>query len=454
MNIGDVIEGRYRIEQLLGEGGMGSVFLAHDLTLNKKVAIKTLLPRMLSDLKSIEQLRKEVRISQELRHENICATYDLHESKSQPFMVMEYVEGETLVNYLFRLPGHRCDEKTFHKLADQILEAMDYAHRRGVIHRDLKSANIMVTAAGEIRIMDFGIAASLKEASSRTTGTPISLSIHYASPEQINGEPPSISMDIYSLGCVFYEMLSGDPPFHQGDILHQHLTKEPLDIAGISPTLNEAILACLIKDRRKRLQSAFEIGVALDGNKTIQISKGYTASAKVVLRIPKEPENKGRPITVQNWLPLIWLAVAILVVLGIILISPEFKRGRFAPTRNAEKSLEQMLNQAERAYQDAQYDQAIEGFNAVLALDSRNEEAQRGRTKAQSAKNAEAGFSREEETTDDWLRKGDQLFQEAKYQEAIDCYRKALELDPQNAIAIRGLDRVNKARAAEESIRQ
>ena len=279
MNIGEVVEGRYRIVKLLGQGGMGAVFLAQDEVLDKPVAVKTLLPQALSDARSVEQLKREFSLSQELRHENICASYHFQVSGAEPFIVMEYVEGTTLSNFVFAQPEHHCDEAVFRALADQILAGIEYAHRLGVVHRDLKSGNIMVTPDGAIRIMDFGIAANLKNIYSLTTGAPLSLSVHYASPEQINGDAPNRAMDIYSLGCVFYEMLAGHPPFVQGDVLHQQLTREPAPIAGAPADLNRLILACLQKDVRKRIQSAAEMRAALGGMKTVRLKRVRTPGA-------------------------------------------------------------------------------------------------------------------------------------------------------------------------------
>ena len=259
MQPGDIIEGRYEIQRQLGEGGMGMVFLALDRTLDRPVAIKTLLPQLMTDLRASQQLKKEVRLSQDLRHDGICATLGFHENGREPFVVMEYVDGTTLSNFIFAQPGNHCDESVFRSLAGHILSAVGYAHSKGIVHRDLKSANIMVTKTGEIRVTDFGIAASMKETHSRTTGSSVSLSIHYASPEQINGARPSLSMDIYSLGCVFYEMLSGEPPFTQGDILHQQLTRRPEPIAGVSFSLNDLLQRSLEKDPQRRAVTVEEL---------------------------------------------------------------------------------------------------------------------------------------------------------------------------------------------------
>jgi serine/threonine protein kinase len=165
---------------------------------------------------------------------------------------MEFVEGETLKNFIFRQESHRCDEQAFLKLAKQILAAVAHAHEAGVIHRDLKPQNVMLTASGSVRVMDFGIAANIKETLSRTTSGFIAFSPLYASPEQIQGSHPQISMDMYSLGCMFYEMLTGQPPFCRGNIEYQQLHVEPKPMEGVSSRLNEAILRCLVKDPRKR----------------------------------------------------------------------------------------------------------------------------------------------------------------------------------------------------------
>ena len=164
----------------------------------------------------------------------------------------------------------------------------------------------MVTPDGAIRIMDFGIAANLKNVYSRTTGSPLSLSVHYASPEQINGAIPDPAMDIYSIGCVFYEMLAGHPPFVQGDVLHQQLTREPSPIPGAPADLNRLILACLQKDVRKRTQSATDIRAALSGLKTVRMKGVRTPGAA-----PHRAAGSG-----SKWIAGIALAGAILLAGG------------------------------------------------------------------------------------------------------------------------------------------
>jgi len=293
MQKNDILDNRYRIIEKLGEGGMGVVYKAYDQELGKEVAIKLLKPEALSDDKATDQFKKEVRLSQELRHDNITATYDFKRSEEFPYLVMEYVEGQILTNYIYKQPNHQLDEGTFLKIASQILDGVEHAHKKGIIHRDLKSSNIMITDNGQVKIMDFGIAASLRETYSRSTGRPITISIHFASPEQINGEPPSVSMDIYSLGCVFYEMLTGDPPFTQGDILHQQLTKQPEPIQDALEHLNSVIFKCLEKRKEDRFKSIEELKKVLGKHQIIK----HDEKPKITIKLKNITKKKKRKMT-------------------------------------------------------------------------------------------------------------------------------------------------------------
>jgi len=298
---------RYKIMEKLGKGGMGEVYRAYDQDLKKDVAIKTLLPESFSDERAADQFRKEVNLTQDFRHENIAATYDLRLIEETPFIVMEYVDGQILTNYIYRQPNNRLDESAFLELANQILNGVGHAHKKGVIHRDLKSGNIMVTGEGEVKILDFGIAANMKETYSKSTGSPITISIHYASPEQINGEEPSLSMDIYSLGCVFYEMLDGEPPFRQGDILHQQLTKPPEPIKHVSKHLNSVIFKSLEKRKEDRFKDVAELKLALQG-KDIYITR----------KIPEARKKSPKPVPGKRRIP--WFVKSIAVILFFILV--------------------------------------------------------------------------------------------------------------------------------------
>ena len=267
MHTGEVIGGRFELRQVLGEGGMGQVFKAWDTDLERFVAIKTLLPQFMSDPAAQAEMKQEVRITQRLSHPGIVAVYDYRVHDRTPFIIMEFVDGQALHQHLFRQPTRRLDERAFMPLADLILGGVAYAHERGVVHRDLKPANIMVLPTGQVKIMDFGIAAAVRATYTRVTGHTSGLTVQYSSPEQINGENPHPSMDIYALGCVFYEMLTGHPPFFQGEIIYQQLTREPAPIPGVSPTINAAVLQCLAKTPQQRLKSAGEVRAALLGER-------------------------------------------------------------------------------------------------------------------------------------------------------------------------------------------
>ena len=442
MKVGETIEGRYRIERPLGEGGMGKVYLAHDLALDKKVAIKTLLPQTASDIRAVEQLKKEVRLAQDLRHENICGVYHFQPSGEEPFVVMEFIDGEKLTQFVFRQPGHRCDEATFRRLAAQILAAVEQAHRAGVIHRDLSSGNIMVKRDGAIRVMDFGIAASLKEAQSRATGSEVTVSIHYASPEQINGEAPSVSMDVYSLGCVFYEMLTGQPPFRQGDILHQQLTRQPDPMPGISPALNQAVLACLVKDRTRRLRSVEDLRVALDGrppvgpilDRTIKIEKPVRAAVA----------------SPRNWIRVIWAAVVVLVLIGFGVLIKTMGTPS-PPPPIAEKNVEPVKPGP-----------VVEppGSPPVPDVSNSDEKAKRKKREAEEARRAAEEARRQEqirqraEAIQADLNRGKALSEAPAYDwlGAKAAYERVLKLDPENAPAKAGKRHAEDMYAAERKV--
>jgi serine/threonine-protein kinase len=492
---GDLIENRYQIERQLGEGGMGSVYLAYDRTLEKKVALKTLVPQLMSDQRAVEQLRKEVRISQQLRHENICATFDFRENAAEPFMVMEFVDGDVLTNFIYRQPGQRCDEWIFRSLAEQILGALDHAHRAGVIHRDLKSGNIMVTAGGSVRVMDFGIAASIKEVGSRTTGSRVSLSIHYASPEQINGEPPSVVMDIYSLGCVFYEMLEGHPPFYQGDVIVQQLTRQPEPIAGVSPEITEVVLGCLAKDPTQRFRSAAHVRAALAGDRTVLVDRTVAGPTPAWAAPTMAVAPRRRR-------PVLWASVAAAAVVGGALLwqvrrplpapaapapaqpppaitpgpaepaappasarsGPEgpdgagLQAGRsrgipdVPPAPPPSDAARKGLARAQEAMSQGRYDEAIAAYRAVLRLDGRSGEARAGLASAESARRAEAALGGDS-TAGELLDRAERLFQqEGNYDAAIRVYEEALALVPGSLRARDGLKKARAAKAAEEAI--
>jgi serine/threonine protein kinase len=210
---GVLVTGRYRIIGLLGKGGMGEVYRANDLTLDQPVALKFLPEAMARDAGMLARFHNEVRIARQVSHPNVCRVYDLGEVDGQPYLSMEYIDGEDLGSLLRRIGRLPADKAL--EFARRICAGLAAAHDKGVLHRDLKPSNIMIDSQGRVFITDFGLAAvtgELREAQARE-GTPA-----YMAPEQLAGTEVTARSDIYSLGLVLYEMFAGKRPFEAGTL--------------------------------------------------------------------------------------------------------------------------------------------------------------------------------------------------------------------------------------------
>ena len=268
MELSGLFEGRFKLLGPLGKDEIGVTFLVEDQNSGKQAALRKLRSSIVFDTDLNEALIKGFERAQGLMHPHICAIEEfLTQEDSQAVLIlMEYVQGETLRDFLFKLPNYRCDEATCLGLSDQILSAMEHAHQAGVTHRDITPDNVMITTQGSVKVIDFGIDAIVKEANFRRWNNPIFLSTFYVSPEQIAGEEPSPSMDIYSLGCLFYEMLAGKLPFREKDIVDRQAEDTAESIPGVSEGLNNLILQCLNTDKSQRPQSVEEIQGVLAGH--------------------------------------------------------------------------------------------------------------------------------------------------------------------------------------------
>lgn len=253
----------YQIISLLGEGGMGSVYKAYDLQLERYVAIKIINPKLVKDPIFIERFRFEAKNQAKLNHPNIVTVYGFIESKDATGFVMEYVDGST-ISQLIAAYG-RLDLIYSLRVLQQVLIAIDYAHSMGFIHRDLKPSNIIIDNNGFAKITDFGISKSLNENQNITrVGFNIG-TIHYMSPEQIKGLVPTPKTDIYSLGITLYEMLSGSPPFNFNsdyEIYDAHLKMIPKKLSEtfteIPNEIDDLILSALNKSNKKNFINAYE----------------------------------------------------------------------------------------------------------------------------------------------------------------------------------------------------
>jgi serine/threonine-protein kinase len=270
MTAGRLLGGRYQVGELLGYGGMAEVHRGRDLRLGRDVAIKMLRTDLARDRTFQERFRREAQNAASLNHPAIVAVYDTGEERAPtgetiPFIVMEFVNGRTLKEVLAaenRLMPRRALEIT----AD-ICAALEFSHRHGIIHRDIKPGNVMLTQTGQVKVMDFGIARAL--ASGATTMTQTSAVIgtaQYLSPEQARGEAVDARSDVYATGCVLYELLTGHPPF-VGDnpvsVAYQHVREDPLPPSDsnrdVPPDIDAVVLKALAKNRMNRYQSAGEM---------------------------------------------------------------------------------------------------------------------------------------------------------------------------------------------------
>ncbi|HEV2846589.1 MAG TPA: protein kinase, partial [Thermoanaerobaculia bacterium] len=257
--------GRYRIERFLGAGAMGEVYLAEDPQIDRKLAIKTV--RLVGRPAEIDERKKrllrEARAAGRLLHPNIVTLFDAGEAEGLLFLAFEYVEGTDLAARLEE--GGRLSLRDVMRVARQAADALDFAHRAGVVHRDIKPSNILIDRANRVKVADFGIAKMAGQSTELTMAGSVMGSPQYLSPEQIRGEDLDGRSDIFSLGVVFYELLSGQRPFN-GDtittLVYQILHKEPppvSELRAVPPRLEELLSRMLAKDRDERVATAGEI---------------------------------------------------------------------------------------------------------------------------------------------------------------------------------------------------
>lgn len=259
---------RYRIIDTLGEGGMSNVYLAEDIILQRKVAVKVLRLDLQNDPQTLHRFQREALATSELSHPNIVSVLDVGTDQGSPYMVMEYVSGPNLKQYLRQ--HHPLKLSRVIQIMDQILSAVILAHQHNVIHRDLKPENILMDDKGNVKIADFGIAVALNQSLVTQTNTALG-SVHYMAPEQTRGGMVTKQSDIYSLGIILYELISGKTPFN-GDtaiqIAMKHLNEQIPNIHEQNPnvpqSLANVILKAAAKDPRDRYSSAYEMKKDLD----------------------------------------------------------------------------------------------------------------------------------------------------------------------------------------------
>ncbi|MBY6061855.1 Stk1 family PASTA domain-containing Ser/Thr kinase [Microbacterium esteraromaticum] len=334
-----IIAGRYRVDEVIGQGGMAKVHRGYDLTLGRDVAIKILDPDLARDTAFRTRFRLEAQAASRMSHPSIVRVYDAGDpgAQAEPYIVMELVHGTLLKDLIADGPVPVADAIRY---TDGILEALDYSHRAGVVHRDIKPGNVMVTTTGAVKVMDFGIARAVSDSSSTVAETTqIIGTAAYFSPEQAKGESVDARTDLYSAGVVLYELLTGRQPF-RGDspvaVAYQHVSETPEPPSELNEALPRAldaiVLRALAKDPYQRFPDAGSFRAALD-----EVAAGYAPTKKDIGALtselygpsPRQAQETARSLRqlstdatmtrTQSGPPVawIWAGVALLAVLLI-----------------------------------------------------------------------------------------------------------------------------------------
>ncbi|TMK78384.1 MAG: Stk1 family PASTA domain-containing Ser/Thr kinase, partial [Actinobacteria bacterium] len=260
---GTVLASRYALDGLLGHGGMADVYHGTDQVLGRQVAVKVLGPQFARDQSFVARFRREAQAAAALNHPNLVSVFDTGSDDGTHYIVMEYVAGTTLAKVIRDegpLPADRAAT-----IALAVTRALAFAHRAGLVHRDVKPANIMLSSEGAVKVMDFGIARTTNGESLTQTAAVLGTATYF-SPEQAQGEAVDARSDIYALGCVLFEMLTGHPPFSGENpvaVAYKHVQEDPPhpsdEARGVPPELEAIVMRCLAKDPEDRYQTAEDL---------------------------------------------------------------------------------------------------------------------------------------------------------------------------------------------------
>jgi tRNA A-37 threonylcarbamoyl transferase component Bud32 len=329
--VGMQLSGRYRLDAQIGAGGMSTVYRAFDQTLERQVAIKLMHREIASDSDQLERFRREARAVAQLSHPHIVGVIDAGEDEGRPYIVFEYVEGETLKERIRRMGRLPMDEAIAYAI--EIARALGCAHGRQIVHRDVKPQNVLIDGEGSAKVTDFGIARTLDQegltADGRVLGT-----TDYVSPEQALGHDVNGQSDIYSLGVVLYEMLVGDVPFHgenQVSVAMKHVREDMPDLQSRRPEASATLASVLDrmtdKDLRRRYPDIDALVTDLEEALAIEAARSgkSTGEATAVLRTLPPSTRRRLPFRLRHPLPVLGVIALMAVLVAIIALL--FKEG-------------------------------------------------------------------------------------------------------------------------------
>ena len=328
--LGRVLSERYEILELIGAGGMSTVYKARDLVLDRIVAVKILKDEFKADSSFVQRFKTEATAAARLSHSNIVNVYDVGQEGHDYFIVMEYIDGHTLAVFIDK--NGPFNQYIACEIACMICEGVQHAHERGVIHRDIKPHNIIMTSDGVCKVADFGIAHAISKATI-TYGNNIVGSVHYISPEQAKGLPLDGTADIYSIGCVLYEMLTGRVPFNAESPvtvalkhIHDEAVEPHLINSDITPAVEAVVLKAMSKDSSERFRSASQMRDAImraEGNTPpadgyVSVPRRQVIVPEVLLQPQEGADMVDRQKAKKRKIPMIWVVLAAIGVLGLV----------------------------------------------------------------------------------------------------------------------------------------
>ena len=325
--IGTVLSGRYRLEAKLGSGGMSTVYLARDETLDRPVAVKVMHREMSEQPDQLQRFRQEARAVAQLSHPNVVAVIDAGEDGGHPYIVFEYVEGETLKQRIARTRALEVQDAVAYAI--EVAHGISVAHSRNMVHRDIKPQNVLIDVEGRAKVTDFGIARQLEQDGVTATGRVLGTT-DYVAPEQAMGQTADPRSDLYSLGVVLYEMLAGDVPFHadsQVGVAMKHVNEDLPDVQYRRPEISAAVAMVVeratAKDPAERYQSAEAMIDDLETALEVEASRAghTTGEATTVLEAVPPPKRKlagrARPTLTALFAALVLAAAVLTLVYGI-----------------------------------------------------------------------------------------------------------------------------------------